>query len=198
MWLIYIVACWLVLPQAFGADAYSEGGYMNERTGIVTSGGKPVTLLGHEVKVGDPAPEFTVIDNNMKPATLSEYKGKIIVISAVPSLDTRVCDIETRRFNQEGAKLDTNVVILTISMDLPFAQKRWCGAAGVDRVITLSDYRDAGFGTAYGVLMKGVRLLARSIFIVDRSGVIRYIQMVSDTGHEPDYDAVLAAVKKLQ
>jgi len=171
---------------------------MNERTGVVTSGGKPETLLGHEVKVGDQAPDFTVTDNNMQPVTLSEYKGKIVVISAVPSLDTRLCDLETRRFNEEGAKLDTNVVILTISMDLPFAQKRWCGAAGVDRVITLSDYRDASFGTAYGVLRKGNRLLARAVFVLDRGGIVRYIQIVSDTSHEPDYDAVLAAVKKLQ
>jgi thiol peroxidase len=198
MLVILVMAWWLIIPQAFGADMVSNGGKMTERTGIVTAGGKPVTLVGNIVKVGERAPDFTVINNDMQPTTLAAYKGKTIVILALPSLDTKVCDIETRHFNQDATQLDTNVVILAISMDLPFAQKRWCAAAGVDRVITLSDYRDASFGTAYGVLRKETRLEARAVFVIDKNGVIRYIQIVSDTSHEPDYAAVLAEVKKLE
>ncbi|MBN2464477.1 thiol peroxidase [candidate division WOR-3 bacterium] len=171
---------------------------MEERVGSVMFGGKPATLLGKELKVGDAAPDFTAVGNDLKPVKLSDFRGKVVVISAVPSLDTPVCDMETRRFNTEAAKLGPDVVILTVSMDLPFAQKRWCGAAGVDRVITLSDHREASFGTSYGVLLKDVRLLARCVFVVDRQGVIRYIQLVKDVGTEPDYAPVLEAVKGLQ
>jgi thioredoxin-dependent peroxiredoxin len=171
---------------------------MNERTGLVTVGGNPVTLLGNELKVGDVAPDFSAVGNDMNPVKLSQFRGKVVVISSVHSLDTPVCNIETRRFNSEAAGLGPDVIILTVSMDLPFAQKRWCGAAGVDRVITVSDYRDASFGAAYGVLIKELRLLARCVFVVDREGVIRYIQLVKETGKEPDYAPVLAAVKGLQ
>ncbi|MBW2640150.1 MAG: thiol peroxidase, partial [Deltaproteobacteria bacterium] len=128
---------------------------------------------------------------------LSSFRGKICVISSVPSLDTPVCDMETRRFNQEAGKLSAEVQMLTISMDLPFAQKRWCGAAGVDNVVTLSDHRNASFGTAYGVLIKELRLLARSVFVVDREGIIRYIQMVNEISEEPDYDAIMNAVNNI-
>jgi thiol peroxidase len=175
----------------------NRGEQMEERTGIVTARGKPLTLIGNEVKVGDKAPDAEVLDNAMSPVKLSSFGGKIVVISAVPSLDTPVCDLETRRFNAEAANLGSDVVILTISMDLPFAQKRWCGAAGVDKVITLSDHRNASFGTSYGVLIKETRLLARTLFVVDRTGIVQYIQIVDDITHEPDYDAVLTAVKKL-
>jgi thioredoxin-dependent peroxiredoxin len=171
---------------------------MNERTGLVTVGGNAVTLLGKELKVGDVAPDFSAVGNDMNPVKLSQFRGKVVVISSVHSLDTPVCNIETRRFNSEAAGLGPDVIILTVSMDLPFAQKRWCGAAGVDRVITVSDYRDASFGTAYGVLIKELRLLARCVLVVDREGVIRYIQLVKETGKEPDYAPVLAAVKGLQ
>jgi len=167
------------------------------RTGIITSRGNPLTLLGKEVKVGDKAPDFQVLDNNLSSKQLSSFKDKVLVISSVPSLDTQVCDTETRRFNQEASKLGPEVMILTISMDLPFAQKRWCGAAGVDKVITLSDHRDASFGMAYGVLIKESRLLARAIFVVDKKGIIRYIQIVKDTSNEPDYDDVIKAVQGL-
>jgi len=170
---------------------------MKERTGIITVEGKPLTLLGEEAKLADKAPDFTVLDNDLSPAEFSSYRGKVCVISSVPSLDTPVCDTETRRFNQEAAGLGSDVVILTISMDLPFAQKRWCGAAGVDKVQTLSDHREASFGTAYGVLIKELRLLARAIFIVDQEGSIRYIQLVKEITKEPDYEAVLNAVSKL-
>jgi thioredoxin-dependent peroxiredoxin len=171
---------------------------VNERQGLVIMGGNPVTLLGNELKVGDAAPDFTAVGNDLKPVRLSQFKGKVVVLSAVPSLDTPTCNLETRRFNAEAAKLGPDVVILIVSMDLPFAQKRWCGAAGVDRVITVSDHRDASFGTAYGVLIKDMRLLARAVFVVDRQGTIRYIQFVKDVGTEPDYASVLDAVKGLQ
>jgi thioredoxin-dependent peroxiredoxin len=169
---------------------------MVERSGEVTMKGNPLTLVGRAVKVGDKAPDFTVLNNDLSPVRLSSYKGKVLIISSVPSLDTPVCDMETRHFNQEAANLGQGVVILTISMDLPFAQKRWCGAAGVDKVITLSDHREASFGTGYGVLIKELRLLARAVFVIDRKGVIRYVQLVKELTQEPDYEAVLGAVKE--
>jgi thiol peroxidase len=169
---------------------------MKERTGLVTMKGNPVTLLGNEVKVGDAAPDFEVVDTGLAPVKFSSFRGKVCVLSAVPSLDTPVCDMETRRFNSEAAQLGDDVEMLTISMDLPFAQARWCGAAGVTRVKTLSDHRDAGFGTAYGVLIKGLRLLARAVFVVDRQGVVSYVELVKEIASEPDYATVLDAVKK--
>lgn len=170
---------------------------MSERTGIITFKGNPFTLLGPELKAGDRAPDFTVVDTGLAPVTLASYTGKIKVISAVPSLDTPVCDTETRRFNQEAAALPDNVVVLTISLDLPFAQKRWCGASGIDRVTTLSDYQERSFAAAYGVLIKELKLLARAIFVIDASDTIRYIQVVPEVTSEPDYAAVVAAVKSL-
>ena len=170
---------------------------MKERKGLVTFKGGPLTLVGNEVKVGDAAPDVTVLANDLSPVTLSSYRGKTCVISSVPSLDTPVCDMETRRFNEEAKKLASDVAVLTISMDLPFAQKRWCGAAGVEHVKTLSDHRDAAFGTAYGVLIKELRLLARAIFVVDQGGKIRYVQLVKEIAQEPDYNAALRAVKQL-
>ena len=169
---------------------------MSERPGAVTFHGNPLTLLGQEIKVGDTAPEFEALDNSLAPVKLSAFQGKVVIISAVPSLDTPVCDLETRRFNAEAAKLGQEVVILTISMDLPFAQKRWCGAAGVTHVTTLSDHKDAAFGLAYGVLIKELRLLTRAVFVVDRKGVVRYVELVREITHEPDYDAALTAVKE--
>jgi len=170
---------------------------MNERTGIITFKGNPMTLLGPELKVGDKAPEFSVVDTTLAQVTLASHSGKIRVISAVPSLDTPVCDTETRRFNQEAAGLPDNVVVLTVSLDLPFAQKRWCGAAGIDRVTTVSDYRERSFGQNYGVLIKELLLLSRCIFVIDADGVIRYIQQVPEVTSEPDYAAVMAAVTSL-
>ena len=170
---------------------------MEERQGAITMRGNPLTLLGPEIKLGDPAPDFEILDNDLAPAALSSYGGKVVVISALPSLDTPVCDMETRRFNEEAGSLGDDVVILTVSMDLPFAQKRWCGAAGVDRVVTLSDHRDAAFGEAYGVLIKELRLLARAVFVVDRDGKVGYVQLVEEVADEPDYVAVLEAVRSL-
>lgn len=170
---------------------------MIERAGIITMKGNPLTLAGKELKVGDVAPDFEVLDNDLEPVKFSSFRGKICVISSVPSLDTPICDMETRRFNEEAVKLGENIQILTISMDLPFAQKRWCGAAGVHKVVTLSDHRDASFGTAYGALIKELRLLARIVFVVNGEGVIQYIQIVKEQSEEPDYDAVLEAVNAL-
>jgi thiol peroxidase len=170
---------------------------MQKKSGIITFKGNPMTLLGPELQVGDKAPGFTVVDNGLAPVSLATYAGKIRIISAVPSLDTPVCDTETRRFNQEAANLPGNVVLLTISMDLPFAQKRWCGAAGIDRVITLSDYQERSFAQAYGLLIDELKLLTRAVFIVDATDTIRYIQLVPEVTSEPDYAAVLAAARNL-
>ena len=170
---------------------------MVERNEAVTMQGNPLTLVGNELNVGQPAPDVEVIDNDLNPVKLSKYRGKVCIVSTVPSLDTPVCDMETRRFNQEAADMGPDVAILTISTDLPFAQKRWCGAAGVDNVVTLSDHRDTTFGKAYGVLIKELRLLARAVFVVDKEGIIRYCQLVPEIAEEPDYDAVIAAVKEL-
>ena len=169
---------------------------MKERTGMITMKGSPLTLIGEEAKVGNPAPDVEMLDNDLSSVKLSSFIGKVCVISSVPSLDTPVCDMETRRFNEEAGKLGADVAILTVSMDLPFAQKRWCGAAGVDRLTTLSDHRDAAFGKAYGVLIKELRLLARAVFVVDREGSIQYIQLVKELTEEPDYEPVLDAVKR--
>jgi len=168
-----------------------------ERRGLVTFKGGPMTLLGPEIKVGDKAPDFKVADNSLQPATLNSFRGKIKIISSVPSLDTPVCDMETRRFNEEAGKMPDNVVVLTVSMDLPFAQKRWCAAAGVDKVKTLSDYQGRSFGLAYGVLIKELQLLARVVFIVDDQDIVRYIERVPEMTKEPDYGRVLGAVKAL-
>jgi len=170
---------------------------MEERTGIITFKGNPMTLVGPALKVGDKAPDFRVVDNALATVTLADLAGRIKVFSAVPSLDTPVCDTETRRFNQEAANLPANVEVLTVSLDLPFAQKRWCGAAGIDRVRTLSDYQERSFANAYGVLIKELKLLSRSIFVVDATDTIRYIQHVPEVTTEPDYAAVVAAVKGL-
>ena len=169
---------------------------MEERGGLITMRGKPLTLFGNEVKVGQKAPDFVTMDTSLNPVKFSSYLGKACILSSVISLDTPVCDTQTRKFNEEAGRLGPNVAILTLSMDLPFAQKRWCGAAGVDKVQTLSDYRDASFGTAYGILIKELRLLARAIFLVDRKGVLQYQQLVKEVTSEPDYDAALAELKK--
>ncbi len=164
----------------------------------VTLQGRTMTLVGDEIKIGMPAPDFKVTDNEMLPLKFSRsYKGRIAVICAVPSLDTAVCDLETRRFNKEAEALGPDVNILTVSMDLPFAQKRWCGAAGVNRVRTFSDYQKADFGKAYGVLIKELRLLARAVFIADRDGIIKYAQIMPEAAKEPNYEEVLHAVKAL-
>ena len=169
---------------------------MQERKDVVTMGGKPVTLVGSELKVGDKAPDFKVLDTAMAEKSLKDYKGKIKVISVTPSLDTPVCDLQATWFNEDVDKLG-DVYVLNVSMDLPFALKRYCAAKGFDKVATLSDHRDASFGTAYGVLIKERRLLARAVFVLDRDDVIRYVELVPEVTHAINYDALLAAVTKI-
>jgi thiol peroxidase len=169
---------------------------MAERT--VTMRGNPVTLAGSEVKVGQDAPDFAAIDNNLQPVRLSDAKGKVIILSSVPSVDTPVCDKETRRFNQEASALGQGIEVWTLSMDLPFAQKRWCGAAGVDRVKTLSDFRDRTFSQNYGVLLKDGPLAgvdARAVFVVGKDGKVKHVEYVSEIANEPNYEAALSAAK---
>ena len=166
---------------------------MAERVGAITMKGNPLTLMGLQIKVGDQAPDAVLVANDLSEVKLSSFKGKKIILSVVPSLDTPVCDLQTRRFNQEASKL-LGVAVLTVSKDLPFAQKRWCGAAGASAVKTLSDYR-GNFGETYGVLIKGLGLLARSIFVINESGKVIYIQLVKEVASEPNYDEVLKAVK---
>lgn len=165
-----------------------------ERTGAVTLKGKPFTLIGKPLSVGDPAPDFVAVDKDLKPVTLQDTAGKVRIFSVVPSLDTPVCDIMTRRFNQEATSLD-DVELYTISMDLPFAQTRWCSAAGVNNVEMLSDHKEASFGRNYGTLIKELRLEARAIFVVDEAGVIRHAEYVREIANQPDYDAALEAVR---
>ena len=159
--------------------------------------GNPLTLLGEEVKVGAKAPDATVLDNGLTPVEISSFRGKVCIVCSVPSLDTPVCDVEARRFNEEAEKLGGDIGVLVISTDLPFAQKRWCGAAGISVVQTLSDHRDVSFGKAYGVLIKELRLLARAVFVIDKDGMVQYAEIVKEIAEEPDYDAVLAAAGNL-
>ena len=166
---------------------------MSERIGAITMKGNPLTLTGHEIKVGDMAPDVTLVANDLSEVKLSSFKGKKVILSVVPSLDTPICDLQTKRFNLEASNL-ADVVVLTISKDLPFAQKRWCGAAGATAVKTLSDFR-GNFGETYGVLIKGLGLLARAIFVVDENGKVGYVQLVKEVASEPNYEEVLKAVK---
>jgi len=168
-----------------------------ERKKIVTFMGNPVTIAGPELKAGDRAPEFRVLDSGMQEKGLRDFDGKIKIISVTPSLDTPVCDLQARRFNQELDSLPADVAVLNISVDLPFAIKRFCTTAGIDKVQAFSDHRETGFGTAYGVLWKEARLLARAIFIIDRDNIIQYVELVPEITHHPDYDKALDAVKKL-
>ena len=170
---------------------------MEKRTGVVTFAGNPIALLGKEVKVGDKAPAFTLLDNGLGEKTLADYAGKVKVISVVPSLDTGVCDAQTRWFNQNVSKLGENVVVLTVSVDLPFAQKRWCGAAGIDQVETLSDHRDLSFGENYGFILEGLRLLSRGIVVIDKDDVVRYVEYVPEVTSAVNFDAAEVATKEL-
>ena len=163
----------------------------------ITLNGAKLSLEGKVLVVGQKAPDFTLAGNDLKPVSLKDFKGHVVILSAVPSLDTPTCDMETRRFNKEASALGDKAVVLTVSKDLPFAQARWCAAAGIDRVKTLSDYRNTSFAADYGILIKELFLLTRAIFVIDGNGVIKYIQFVEEVSKEPDYKAVLAEVKKL-
>ena len=168
---------------------------MEKRTGVVTFAGGPVTLVGPEVKVGQAAPDFTLLDNGLAPKTLKDFAGKVKVISVVPSLDTGVCDAQTRWFNQDATKLSDDVVLLTVSMDLPFAQKRWCGAAGVENVVTLSDHKDASFGENYGFLIEELRLLTRGVVVIDKNDKVTYVEYVPEVTHAVNFDATIEVIK---
>ena len=168
---------------------------MEKRTGVVTFAGGPVTLVGPEVKVGQAAPDFTLLDNGLAPKTLKDFAGKVKVISVVPSLDTGVCDAQTRWFNQDATKLSDDVLVLTVSMDLPFAQKRWCGAAGVENVVTLSDHKDASFGENYGFLIEELRLLTRGVVVIDKNDKVTYVEYVPEVTHAVNSDATIEAIK---
>ncbi|MDF2548374.1 MAG: lipid hydroperoxide peroxidase [Anaerosolibacter sp.] len=167
-----------------------------KRTGIVTMKGNPLTLVGNEIKVGDKGPDFTVLTNDMQLYSLKDAGNKVKIVSVVPSLDTGVCELQTIHFNEEAAELG-DVVILTISVDLPFAQKRFCGAKGIDKVITLSDHRDLSFGLQYGFVLEELRLLARGVIVIDQENVVRYVEYVGEVAAQPDYDKALEAVKQL-
>ena len=168
-----------------------------KKTGVITFKGNPMTLLGPELKIGASAPEFKVVDNGLQPVTLADSQGQVRVITVVPSLDTPVCDTMTRKFNEEAAKLPENVVVYTISLDLPFAQKRWCGNAGIEKVKTLSDYQERSFGLNYGLLIDELKLLARAVLVIDQKGTIAYQEIVKEVTAEPDYTAALAAARAL-
>lgn len=152
-------------------------------------------LEGPELHVGDRAPDFTCIDTGLADRHLSDYAGQVVILSVVPSLDTGVCSTQTHRFNEEASKLGSDVTVLTISMDLPFAQKRWCGNEGVERVITLSDHRTASFAKAYGTLIEGVRLESRAVFVVGKDGRLAHVEYVPKAGQEPDYEAAVQAAR---
>jgi thiol peroxidase len=156
--------------------------------------GNPLTLIGPELATGQKAPDFKLVDNSLKDVTLADTGSQVRIISVVPSLDTPVCDAQTKRFNEEAAKLP-GVSIISISMDLPFAQKRWCGAFGVDKIKMLSDHRDGNFGSSYGTLIKDLRIESRAIFVLDKSNVIRHVEYVKEVADHPNYDTALAAAK---
>jgi thioredoxin-dependent peroxiredoxin len=166
-----------------------------ERTGVVTMRGNPLTLIGPALKAGDRAPDFQCVAQDMSPVTLAGSAGKARLLIAVPSLDTPVCSLETVRFNREVAGMGGNNQVYVISMDLPFAQKRFCGSENISNIQSLSDHREASFGRAYGVLIKDLRLLARALFVVDSGDTIRYVQIVPEVAQEPNYDEALNALR---
>jgi thioredoxin-dependent peroxiredoxin len=165
-----------------------------ERAGATTLMGNPKTLVGPELKPGDKAPEFTALDNALKPVTLADTGHKTRIFSVVPSLDTPVCDMQTKRFNEEAGKL-SNVDIYTVSMDLPFAQKRFCNSFALDNVKMLSDHKDASFGEAYGTLIKDMRILSRAIFVIGPDDKLKYVEYVPEVSQHPNYEAALSAAK---
>jgi len=167
-----------------------------ERKDAVTLNGQPLTLVGPELRSGNRAPDFNVVDMNLRPFTMADTKGKARIFSVVPSLDTPVCEAMTRRFNREAMELP-DVNIYTISMDLPFALSRWRAASGVRKVVLLSDHRDTSFGLAYGTLIKEVRLESRAIFVLDEEGVIRHVEYVQEIADQPDFDRVLEVAREL-
>ncbi|WP_057914559.1 thiol peroxidase [Peribacillus muralis] len=168
-----------------------------ERTDAVTLGGNPVTLIGPELRVGDKAPDFAVLTNDRRKAQLTDYKNKTCIITTVPSLDTGVCDLQTKLLNEEASNMGEDVAVLTISVDLPFAQARWSKESNVDAITILSDHFDLSFGTAYGTYMKEHRLECRAVFVINQEGIIEYVEYVSEVTDHPDYESALHVVKEL-
>lgn len=168
-----------------------------ERANAVTFKGNPLTLVGPELKPGDTAPDAVLVTQDLQTVRLKDYFGKVLLISVVPSLDTGLCAAQTRRFNEEASQLPNSVRVLTVSMDLPFAQKRFCGEASIDKIEVLSDHREASFGQAYGTLVKELRVEARAVFVIDPTGTIRYVEYVPEITQHPNYEAALAAVRAL-
>lgn len=166
-----------------------------ERKGVIAMNGTPLTLLGNEIKAGQTAPDFTVVNNAFAPVKLSDFKGKKVIVSVFPSIDTGVCATQTRTFNKKATSLDENTIIISVSKDLPFALGRFCGAEGIDRVITCSDFMESEFGKKYGFLIKENMLLARGVVVIDAEGIVKHVEYVSDIINEPDYDKALAALK---
>ncbi len=169
---------------------------MNKTNLNVTFAGNPVTILGNEIKVGDKAPDFTVINEKLEPVKLSDFDGKVKVLVVYPSIDTGVCAAQNRKFNVEANKLK-DVAVLSISVDLPFAQSRFCGAEGLENIITLSDHKDLDFGEKYGFVIEEFRLLTRGTVIIDKDNTVKYVEYLSEITNEPDYDAALKAVNEL-
>jgi len=200
-WMLVLCVTLVCLPvPGLAAEAASQtpslqGGIpMSERSGLITFKGGPLTLLGDDLPVGQKVPDFTLLANDLSPVKLADTKG-VRVFTTVPSLDTPVCDLQVKRFNEEAGKL-LNVSIFAVSADLPFAQARWCGGAGVKNLKTLSDHRDMAFAKAWGVWIKELRLLARAVFVVDSQGVLLYKELVKEVTTPPNYDAALEALKK--
>jgi thiol peroxidase len=195
---LFIAISAITLITIEGGNSMQAMAKQTERKNVVTFKGNPLTLLGEEVKVGMRAPDFEVLANDLSPVRLGNFDKKIKVISVVPSLDTPICDAQTRKFNEAAAGLSTDTVILTISMDLPFAQARWCGAAGIKNVVTLSDHKTGSFGVNYGTLISELRLLSRAIFIIDKDNVVRYVEYVPEVASHPDYDKTIENLKKIK
>ncbi len=170
---------------------------MEKRSNAVTFAGNPVTVVGAELTVGQKAPDFSLTANDLSNKTLADYEGKVKVISVIPSIDTGVCDAQTRWFNQNITALGEDVVVLTVSVDLPFAQKRWCAASGIENVVTLSDYKTVEFGASYGFLIEELRLLSRGIVILDKENVVRYVEYVPEITTAVNFDATVTATKEL-
>lgn len=166
-----------------------------ERKNAVISKGKPMTLLGNEIRTGSRAPDFTVLDNDSQPVTLASFAGQTKILLSLPSLDTSVCDVEAREFSRRASELE-NTAILIVSVDLPSAQKRWCGAADVHNLVTVSDHRDTSFGLAYGVLIKELRWLCRASFVVTRADEVTYVEYLPELRLQPSYDAIMQAAKE--
>lgn len=168
---------------------------MTERTGQITMKGNPMTLIGDEVKVGSPAPDATLTAVDLSARKISDYRGKVVILSTVPSIDTGTCNVQTRRFNEEATGLGDDVAVVTVSMDLPFAQKRWCGDASVDKIDMLSDYKTHEFGPAYGLRVKELGVIARSVTVIDKHGNVTYHELVKEIADEPNYEKALEAAK---